>query len=133
MRKRHGPLAADAVAKAAFVPPLPTIKPVTNWAKLGQFPRWIKLGRATGKRFTCRRPDSEVAEAAPGARDEHSTLARHGLLGLKVITPLDTPSTWKAHPIENRVDRGQPHLIRLRISDGDGAGALLTWPLKVCG
>jgi hypothetical protein len=48
MPKRHGPpLAADAVAKAAFVPPLPTIKPATNWAKLGQFPRWIKLGGAT--------------------------------------------------------------------------------------
>ena len=44
VRKRHGPLAADAVAKAAFVPPLPTIKPVTNWAKLGQFLGWIKLG-----------------------------------------------------------------------------------------
>jgi hypothetical protein len=41
------PLAADAFAKAAFVPPLPTIKPVTNWAKLGQFPRWIRLGGAT--------------------------------------------------------------------------------------
>src|SRR5208282_1837793 len=53
MRKRHGPpLAADAVAKAALVPPLPTIKPVTNWTKLGQFPRRIKLGGATGKRFT---------------------------------------------------------------------------------
>jgi hypothetical protein len=38
------PLAADAVAKATFVPPLSTIKSVTNWAKLGQFPRWIKLG-----------------------------------------------------------------------------------------
>ena len=48
MRKRHGPpLAADAVAKAAFVPPLPTIKPATNWPKLGQFPRWIKARRAT--------------------------------------------------------------------------------------
>ena len=48
VRKRHGPpLAADAVAKAAFVPPLPTIEPATNWAKLGQFPRWIKLGGAT--------------------------------------------------------------------------------------
>jgi len=48
VRKRHGsPLAADAVAKAAFVPPLPTIKPVTNWAKSGQFPRWINLGGAT--------------------------------------------------------------------------------------
>jgi hypothetical protein len=45
VRKPRGrPLAADAVAKAAFVPPLRTIKPVTNWAKLGQFPRWIKLG-----------------------------------------------------------------------------------------
>jgi len=53
VRKRHGPpLAADAVAKAALVPPLPTIKPVTNWTKLGQFPRRIKLGGATGKRFT---------------------------------------------------------------------------------
>ena len=66
MRKRHGlPLAAEAVAKAPFAPPLPTIKPVTNWAKLGQFPRWIKLGGATGKRFTYRRPDSEAAEAEP--------------------------------------------------------------------
>ena len=42
VRKRHGlSPAADAVAKAPFVPLLPTIKPVTNWAKLGQFLRWI--------------------------------------------------------------------------------------------
>jgi hypothetical protein len=41
-------LATDAVAKAAFVPPLPTIKAVTNWAKLGQFPRSITLGGVTG-------------------------------------------------------------------------------------
>ena len=48
VRKRHGPPpAADAVPKAPFVPPLPTIKRVTNWAKLGQFPSWIKLGGAT--------------------------------------------------------------------------------------
>jgi hypothetical protein len=64
VRKRHGPpLAADAVAKVAFVPPLTTIKPVTNWARLGQFPRWITLAGATGKRFTYRWPDSEAAEA----------------------------------------------------------------------
>jgi hypothetical protein len=42
VRKRRGPpLAADAVAKAPFVAPLTTIKPVTNWANLAQFPRWI--------------------------------------------------------------------------------------------
>jgi len=65
VRERHGrPLAADVVAKA-FVPPLPTIRPVTNWPKLAQFPSWITLGGATGKRFTHRRPDSEAAEAGP--------------------------------------------------------------------
>jgi len=58
VRKRHNPpLAADAVAKAAFVPPLPTVKPVTNWAKLGQLPRWMKLGGATGKRFIVLPPE----------------------------------------------------------------------------
>jgi hypothetical protein len=42
VRKRHGPpLAVDAVAKAPFVPLIPTIRPVTNWANLAQFPRWI--------------------------------------------------------------------------------------------
>jgi hypothetical protein len=52
VRKPRGrPLAADAVAKAAFVPPLRTIKPVTNWAKLGQFPSWIKLGGAEVTQF----------------------------------------------------------------------------------
>jgi hypothetical protein len=41
MRKRHGPPpAADAVAKAPFVPRLPD-EPVINWAKLAQFPRWV--------------------------------------------------------------------------------------------
>ena len=39
VRQRHDlPLAADAVAKAPFAPPLPAIKRVTNWAKLAQFP-----------------------------------------------------------------------------------------------
>jgi len=32
------PFAVDG-REGGFVPPLPTIKPVTNWAKLGQFPR----------------------------------------------------------------------------------------------
>jgi len=65
MRERHGrPLAADVVAKE-FVPPLPTIRPVTNCANLAQFPSRITLGGATGKRFTHRRPDSEAAEAGP--------------------------------------------------------------------
>jgi len=51
VRKRHGPpLAADAVAKAAFAPPLPTIKPVTNWPKLGPVSEVDKARWAPGER-----------------------------------------------------------------------------------
>src|SRR5271169_2371070 len=69
VRKRHGPpLAADAVAKAAFAPPLPTIKPVTNWPKLGQFPRWIKLGgRPASAISTALRVDASDSPASNAA------------------------------------------------------------------
>jgi hypothetical protein len=67
VRRRHGlPLAADAVAKAPFAPPLPTIKPVTDWAKLAQFPYVDKAGRGD-RRAPSRRPCASTPRTRPRA------------------------------------------------------------------